>query len=453
MFKVDEIIKACAGKLIQGSSKDKLVGISTDTRTIKPKEAFLALKGSNFNGHNFIAESLRLKASCLILEKTPSGLIPKGIAVIRVKDTTLALGDIARYQRQKFLLPVIAITGSNGKTTTKEMISWVLSSSGQVLKNPGTQNNHIGLPQALIKLCEKDDFAVLEIGTNHFGEVKYLAEIARPNIGLITNIASGHLEFFKNQKGVFKEKSTLLDCLQMPGIAVLNADDKLLNGLIARKNKEARIFTYGIKEKSDFQAREIKLQNTQVEFKVNRKYKFRLSTLGCYNVYNALGAIALGRIFGLSYFEISNRLSSFKFPRGRLNLVEFNGFRFIDDTYNSNPLSLQAALDTLGAARCRGKKILIMGDMLELGRQKELLHRQISRSITKVCDVLVAVGSLARLTAQAAEASGFSRKKIFYCDTSLEARDLLFNRIFPDSRSLILVKGSRLMKMEEVFKV
>lgn len=452
MFSVDEIIKATGGLLIQGRLTDTVSGISTDSRSIKPRQAFLALKGINFDGHDFIAESLKLKATCLIIEKNPDCPIPKNLAVIKVKNTTLALGGLARFNRKKFNLPVIALTGSNGKTTAKEMIAWVLSAKAQVLKNEGTKNNQIGLPQTLIQLKSKDDYAVVEIGTNHFGEVGYLAKIAHPNIGIITNIGYSHLEFLKDLKGVLKEKATLLDNLAKPAIAILNADDKLLKSLITHKNKKIRVFSYGINEKSDFCASAIRLKSKRVEFKVNSKFDFALSTLGVYNIYNALAAISVGRILGLSYLQIASRLMTFKFPKGRLKLVEFKGVSFIDDTYNSNPLSLKAALFALKAVQCQGKKVLVMGDMLELGKQKELLHRQIAGSITKVCDILVAVGSLAKITAQAAKEAGFKGKNIFCCADSAQARKLLFTRISLKAADIVLVKGSRSMKMEEVFK-
>jgi UDP-N-acetylmuramoyl-tripeptide--D-alanyl-D-alanine ligase len=453
VFSVKEIVKATGGVLIQGDLKDKVCGISTDSRKSRLGDGFVALKGNNFDGHDFIAESVKSKASALVIQRDLKDIVPKEIAVIKVKDTTLALGDIARYQRQKFNLPVVAVTGSNGKTTTKEMIAWVLSLGGKVLKNEGTKNNQIGLPQTLIKLTQQDKFAVVEIGTNHFGEIDYLAKIARPNIGLITNIGLSHLEFLNNLRGVLKEKSSLLDSLSKPALAILNGDDKLLKEIITTVHRKMRVFSYGIHEKSDLCACAIKLKNGRLEFRVNGKFDFALSTLGYYNTYNALGAIAVGRLFGLTYPEISLRLAEFKFPQGRLNLIEFRGLKFIDDTYNSNPLSLKAALLALETVKCRGRKILVMGDMLELGKQKELLHRQAARSITNTCQTLLAVGRLSWLTAQAVENSGFKKKNIFYCDSSLEAKDLLFNKISPKPCDIILVKGSRSMKMEEIFRI
>ncbi|MFH1191576.1 MAG: UDP-N-acetylmuramoyl-tripeptide--D-alanyl-D-alanine ligase [Candidatus Omnitrophota bacterium] len=453
MFKVNEIIKATQGKLIQGKLQNKVAGISTDTRSLKPQEAFLALRGKSYDGHDFIAIAIKSKVNCLIVDQKPRFSIPRALTVIRVQDTTLALGDIARFQRQKINLPVIAVTGSNGKTTTKEMIAWVLSAKAKVLKNEGTKNNQIGLPQTLIALAKTDSYAVVEVGTNHFGEVDYLSKIARPNIGIITNIGSSHLEFLGDLKGVLKEKTALLDNLANPAIVLLNADDKSFYGLIKRKISGQNIFSYGFNKKSDFCASSLKLKNSKVEFKVNSKFNFELSTMGDYNVYNALAAIAVGRILGLSYLQMRTRLAAFKFPKGRFNLVNFRGLRFIDDTYNSNPFSLKAALAALGALDCKGRKILIMGDMLELGKQKELLHRQIAWSITNSCDLLIAVGSLARITANAARENGLETKHVFCCANALAARDLLFKKILPKADDLILVKGSRSMKMEEVLGV
>ncbi len=453
MFTVEEIIQATSGRLIQGNRLDKIGGISTDSRGLKSQEAFLALKGNNFDGHNFIPSVLKSGAVCIIAEKSIGLKIPKDIAFIKVKNTTLALGDLARFKRNNFKKPVIAVTGSNGKTTVKDMIAWVLSENSRVLKNDGTKNNQIGLPQTLIQLKECDDFAVVEIGTNHFGEVDYLAAIAKPNIGVLTNIGASHLEFLKSLKGVLKEKSGLLSNLAAPSIALLNADDQHLRHLIKQGKKGVHLFSYGIKEKSDFSADRIKLKSGRITFRVNRKFDFRLSTLGAHNVYNALVAIAVGRILGLEFNEIASRVADFDFPKGRLKLIKVKGLKFIDDTYNSNPLSLNNALAALNTIECKGKKILIMGDMLELGEQKELLHRQVAGSITNVCDVLVSVGNLAAITAKAAKARGFKGENIFCCANAKEARDLLFNKISPGAKDIILVKGSRSMKMEEVLKL
>ncbi|MEI6632047.1 MAG: UDP-N-acetylmuramoyl-tripeptide--D-alanyl-D-alanine ligase, partial [bacterium] len=399
MFEANGVLKATGGRLLQGDPRVSFKSISMDTRSIKPGEAFIAIKGNNFDGHDFISEAVKKGSSCIIKEKR--GSIPKAkkVAVIEVRDTIKALGELAGFVRNKYDIPVIAVTGSNGKTTTKEMIAHVLSGHHKVLKNEGTKNNQIGLPLTLLKLDPSFDFAVLEIGANHFGEVKYLADICRPNIGLITNIGTAHLKHFHNLGGVFREKRALLGSLLYPSIAILNSDDPFLRKELRNGYKKRFALGFGINDHAEFLASNIRSYQNRTEFLVNSKYSFTLKTPGCYNIYNALAAIALGRIFGMGYTEISFRLSAFEFPQGRLKLVKFKKISFIDDTYNANPVSLRQALEALSGFKVKGRKILVMADMLELGRQARSLHRQAGQELAKVCDIFIAVGDLAKLTA------------------------------------------------------
>jgi len=452
MFKINELLKATAGVLVCGEINASAKGISIDSRTIKPGEVFVAIKGDNFDGHNFIGRAVKKKASCIIAQTINRKQPVKGVAFIKVADSVKALGDIARFNRERFNTPVIAVTGSSGKTTLKEMIFRVLSGKFKVLKNIGTENNHIGLPMALLNLDKSHDLAVLEIGTNHFGEVGYLAGVCLPNIGVITNIGQAHLEHFGNLNGVFKEKYTLIKLLKNPGIAVLNSDDGLLNKQLAIKKKPGLILGLGIDNRADFSASGIKNLSGKLEFLVNKKYRFTLKTLGYYNIYNALAAIAVARVFGMSYDEISRRLQSFDFPQGRLKARKLGNIRFIDDTYNSNPLSLKQALEVLANLKVKGRKIFVMGDMLELGKYRELFHRQAGRQAASVCDAFITVGGLSRLSAQSARDSGFSARNIFSCEDSRQAREVLFGKLSPDKDDVVLVKGSRRMHMEEVFK-
>jgi len=452
MFTVNELLKSTKGKLISGKRNSAIAGISIDSRTIKLNEAFIAIKGNNFDGHDFIEDVIKKGARAVIAQSSKLKAQSLGKAsIIAVKDTVKALGDIARFKRNKFDIPIIAVTGSNGKTTTKDMIAWVLSDKSNVLKNIGTKNNHIGLPLTLININSAYDFLVLEVGTNHFGEVGYLANICQPNIAVITNIGPSHLEHFRNLDGVFKEKFTLMRYLKKPFISILNADDRFLKKAPVRGTNKPVIFGFSIKNRSDFYASDIKVINGKTEFLVNEEYGFTLNTIGQYNIYNALAAIAIGRIFGMEYENISLRLSVFDFPQSRLNVVKFNNIKFIDDTYNSNPDSLALALDALSNISNAGRKIFVMGDMLELGSNKELFHRQAGRKAAKVCDVLITVGNLSKIAASVAKRSGFDTKNIFTCESVLEARDILLNEISPDSEDVVLVKGSRSMKMEEVF--
>ena len=374
------------------------------------------------------------------------------VTFIEVQDTTKALGDIARFQRRKFNTPVIAVTGSNGKTTTKEMIAHILSRKFKVLKNEGTKNNQIGLPLTLLKLNSSYDIAVLEVGTNHFGEVDYLTKVCQPNMGIIINIGPSHLEYLGDLGGVFREKYKIIENLEKPYIAILNADDDLLKRKIFIKSGKAIILGFGIKDHCDFSASGLRNFNDKIEFCVNQKYKFTLKTPGYYNIYNALAAIAVARIFGIAYKDIILRLNTFDFPQSRLKFRELNSVKFIDDTYNSNPLSLRQALNVLANFRTTGRKIFVMGDMLELGSYKKSFHYQAGQEAAGCCDVFIAVGNLSKLAAKAVRASRFDTKNIFTCQTITEARKILFNKLSLKKGDLVLVKGSRLMKMEEIFK-
>lgn len=449
MFKIDELLEASGGRLACGGRASFIKGISIDSRSMTPGDAFIAIKGNNFDGHHFIRDAAKKGASCIIYH---SGVrIPKQsrASFIKVKDTAAALGGIAAFWRKRFNIPVVAVTGSNGKTTTKDMIAHVLSHKAKVLKNEGTKNNHIGLPMALLGLDRSYDFAVLEAGSNHPGEIEYLARIARANIGVITNIGPSHLEHFGSLKGILKEKTSLLKYLSSPGIAVLNADNEHFS---ARLTKSHPAFGFGINAKSDFSASQVRAAGKGTEFLVNEKYKFALPVLGRCNVYNALAAIAVARICGLGYRDIALRLESFRAPAGRLNFIEVNGFRFIDDTYNANPLSLAQALLTLDKLQVKGRKILVMGDMLELGAKEKSFHRQAGRDAMDICDVFVAVGRLSGLSGRQAMACNHARKKVFMCGSALEARDVLFKKISLSPEDVVLVKGSRGMKMEQVFR-
>lgn len=449
MLKINEVLKATQGKLIYAKRGLAFKGFSIDTRTIKHGEIFIAIKGDNFDGHNFINEAIKKGASCIIKDTRHKTQGTSKVPCIEVKDTTRALADIALFVRKKFNFPVIAISGSNGKTTTKEMIAWALSDKFNVLKNAGTLNNHIGLPLTLLKANAGIDISVLELGTNHFNEIKNLAKICLPNIGVITNIGPSHLEYFGDLTGVFREKYSLIKNLEEPCVGILNNDDFLLRREVLKKNKHLFVFSFGIRNRSDFFAHSMHYSAGKTVFFVH-KQKFVLNTWGGYNIYNALIAIAVARIFGLSYGDIAKRIASFNFPQGRLKIIKFREATFIDDTYNSNPLSLKAALDTLGKINPKGRRIVVMGDMLELGHHKEILHKKAGLQAAKVCDIFIGVGPLSKFAADTARIYG--TPQVFTCATSEEANGLLFNKIALNKNDLVLVKGSRGMKMEGAFR-
>jgi len=453
MFKVSELIKATKGKLLCGNCNAGIKSISIDSRTLKRGDCFIAIKGDNFDGHDFIQQAIKKGAGCIIKDKRPTNYELRTTNCIIVNDTTKALGDIAGFWRNKFDIPVIAVTGSNGKTTTKDMIAHVLSAKFKVLKNEGTKNNHIGLPMALLGLKPAHEMAVLEIGTNHFGEVANLAQVCGPNIGVITNVGPSHLEYLLNLNGVLCEKYSLFTELRSPGIGILNADDYLLRSKLSKRGQRTFNIGLSVNGAADFSASCLSRSKKGVSFLVGDKNKFSLSTPGYYNIHNALAAIAIGRILGLGHKDISRRLANFKFPHGRLNFVTVGGVRFIDDTYNANPASLARALDVLAEFRSDGRRIVVMGDMMELGVDKEKFHLEAGRQITKACDILITVGELSAIAAREASSMGFDADNIFKCVDAPQARRILFDKLSPGPKDIVLVKGSRAMKMEEVLKI
>jgi UDP-N-acetylmuramoyl-tripeptide--D-alanyl-D-alanine ligase len=445
-FKISELLKATQGRLVSGNDKAVVEDVAIDSRKIKKNAAFIAIKGNNFDGHDFIGEAIKKGASCVITKKRIKKL--EGVAVIEVKDTTRALGDIARFNRMRYNVPVIVVTGSNGKTTTKDMIAHVLSKKFRVLKNEGTKNNHIGLPMALLKLDNSYDAAVLEVGTNHFGEVKYLSEIACANIGVITNIGPSHLEYLESLNGVFREKYDLVRNLKDPAIAILNADDNYLRRELAKKKNKPFLIGVGVEKRADYSAYSIRNLSGKCSFNLNKRLEFALNVPGYYNIHNSLIAIAVARIFGVEHRVIAKAFLSFKLPKGRLNFLKKKGVRFINDTYNSNPLSLRQALGLLKEISVKGRKIVVMGDMLELGNASINMHAQAIADCVKVCDNLVIVGKIGSSSLKGAHQL---KANVISCKDSLQAQDILINKIAVGPDDIVLVKGSRMMKMEEVF--
>jgi len=451
VFRVSDLVKASGGCLGGGRETMVLSGISSDSRTLTRNAAFIALRGENFDGHDFIAQALKKGAKCIIHESKPVRRAP-GVAYIRVKNTIKALGDIARAHRMKFDIPVIAVVGSNGKTTAKDMAARVLSAKYKVLKSPDTENNHIGVPHTLLRLTRRHEAAVIEIGTNHFGEIAYLAGIASPTVGIITNIGPAHLKYLKSLNGVYKEKTSLLDNLRSPGIAILNADDPKLSPLLRAKRGRNILIGIGMERAADFRASLLEGSPLSSRIRVNNSAPIALNLPGGFNVYNALFAIACGRILGLRYNDIGKRLSRFSLPANRLNFITAGGASFINDTYNANPLSLKLALELLGRIECCGRKIAVIGDMLELGKKERFFHSQAGRLAGRVCDYLICAGRRARFAALSAEREGLACDKIFACDNAAEAKEVLFGKIAPEAGDIVLVKGSRAMKMEGIFK-
>jgi UDP-N-acetylmuramoyl-tripeptide--D-alanyl-D-alanine ligase len=462
MFTIDDILAASGGALVRKPSASVFSGVSIDTRTIRPNEIFTALSGNNFDGHDFLADAARKGAGLLIVQKGKGSaqlkkLVFRGAGrcksgVLEVEDTLRTLGKLAAFKRMLFDIPVVAVTGSNGKTTTKEMLSWILGDKYCVLKNEGTKNNHIGVPMTLLGLRSCHEAAVVELGSNHFGEIEYLADIVAPTVGIITNIGPSHLEFFQSLDGVCREKTSMLAGLKHPSIGILNADDPFLQPLIAKGSCEAFFLGFGHKHAAEFRVTRIVPVPGGFSFSINNRNTFVIRTPGRHNVYNAAAAIAAAKILGVTDRNIFRRLKSFVPLKGRMHMVTVGKVRFIDDSYNANPLSLQHALDALGSIKTHGRKIMVLGDMLELGHGEDKFHIEAGGRIADIADIFVAVGRKAMLAAEAAVSRGMDKRCVYNCRSSSQAKDVLFGRLELKKDDLVLLKGSRGMKLDSIIE-
>ncbi|MBF0479594.1 MAG: UDP-N-acetylmuramoyl-tripeptide--D-alanyl-D-alanine ligase [Candidatus Omnitrophica bacterium] len=443
MLTIREIIKAVNGQVISEVKTGLVAGVSTDSRTVQPGELFIAIKGEKFDGHAFVNEVAQKGVSVMLVSEDV--VCPRKIVVIKVKDTTQALGDLARYYRSKFDIPVIAVTGSVGKTTTKDMIAEVLSTRYQALKSAKSFNNQFGVPLTILKLRKEYRVLILELGTNHKGEIAGLARIAAPTICVFTAIGESHLEGLGSELGVFREKSQMVKFMRSNGVVVYNADNKFLRKLASDKYHFSRV-SYSVAQKSDYQAEHIQ-QQENISFTVQNK-KFILNDPVIHNVYNALAALVCGKLLKVPDDAIQNGLKKFKNPDGRQNFYAINKSMVIDDTYNANPVSYRSAVATLGQWPAGLKKIMVCGDMLELGEGSAEQHRSVGEAINETdIDAVVTLGEGAAFIGQAVKK--LNSKKVYICQTlqQIEARLKL---LCAKSNAVVLVKGSRGMKMERV---
>ena len=449
MFTVKDILISTGGSMLSGKEKDMLVGVSTDTRRLKPGELFVSIKGDRFDGHNFILDAVSKGAGAVLVQDgciTNSGFDMQSVSFISVPDSIKALGDIARFHRSRFIMPLIGITGSNGKTTTKEMTAGILARKMNVLKNFGTENNQIGVPLTLMRLAPEHKVTVLEMGTNHLGEIGRLSEISRPTMAVITNIGPSHLEHLKDLETVLKAKSEILEYIDgKEAKLVINGDDEILNKI----KTGLKLVKFGLNKDFDFYAEKINLEPDGINFKLNGKWDIEIGLVGRHNVYNALAAIAASWDFGVSIEDIKEALREFRVPNMRMEVKRLGDIKIINDTYNSNPLSMKQAIDALKDMTTKGRKILVAGDMLELGTLSGRFHHLMGRQAAESgIDLIVAVGKLAEHIAKGAQEAGMSGKKIKLCNLTKEACGAVLQLI--KKGDTVLVKGSRAMKMEQI---
>jgi UDP-N-acetylmuramoyl-tripeptide--D-alanyl-D-alanine ligase len=444
MFTIAQIIKATKGKLVQGPAQGRVGSVCIDSRTVIRGELFIAIKGDVFDGHDFIDSVAAKGVRVLVVHQAVEVKDPK-VSIIRVKDTVRALGDIARFHRLRFKVPVIALTGSAGKTTTKEMIAVVLSRKYKVLKNEGTQNNHIGVPLTLLKLKADHRIVVLECGTNQPGDIVWLADVARPTVAVFTNIGESHLEKLKTVAGVLKEKWELTAFMNPRDTVIINSDDKFL---AAKVRGRFKTITYGIHSKADLKASDVNIvAGRYLHFEVKGK-ALELNSCGVNNVYNALAAVGCGLLFKVPLNTIAQAIKAFEFPAGRGQIVRLGRGWLINDTYNANPVSMRSALQTLEAIETQSRRILVAADMLELGRRSKELHEDMGRTIGEAdIHALITVGKLAEAMAKSLKRSN-KNMQVFACADAESAQKYLA-KVFRNGDA-VLIKGSRRMRMEQV---
>jgi UDP-N-acetylmuramoyl-tripeptide--D-alanyl-D-alanine ligase len=467
-LKVKEALAATGGVMLRGGREAWLGNISTDTRTLKPGQAFLALSGDRFDGHEFIESALRKGAGALIISKmTGRARVPDAVVVIQVKETLKALGDLAGAWRKKFPARVVAVTGSNGKTTTKEMTAQAISGRYRVLRNFGNLNNLVGLPLSLFRLDRGYDAAVLEMGTNHLGEISRLVEIARPEVGVITNIGPVHLEGLKSLSGVLKAKSELIKGLAEDASFVLNLDSK---GLCRRAERfPGKVFGFsaglegGLKGAESLHLADVCAEVFQgrprvrirVQAKVDarprgREVELWISGLSRQNALNALAAMATARALAVPLDEAGARVCGFRIMAGRGRVFRTRrGAIVIDESYNANPVSMRMALENLRLWKKASTGIAALGEMMELGKVAGDEHWRLGREVAgKGIDLLMVQGEHASALMAGARKAGMGPERILFCRSNSEMSARLAEILHPGD--WVLVKGSRRMKMEEV---
>jgi len=446
---IPQLLEATQGQLVRGRPVGEAGSISIDSRRLTPGEAFVAIRGTRYDGHRFVEDAAHHGASCLIVSQlmTPtngSGSLP----TILVDDTTEALADLARFHRRQLNHPVVAVTGSCGKTTTKELLAHLLGEPDTVLKTNGTQNNHIGVPLTLLRMTFEHTQAVVELGTNHPGEIAYLSSIVEPNTAVITNVGPAHLEFFGSLMEVLHEKLSLLEALPQEGCVVLPGDQ--LDVCLEAQHylsPGVRVVTFGTTDRCDIQAVDIQRSGEEMTLRLrDHADQWTVPLLGYHNVENALAAIACAWATGVPLSEAKRRLASFAPIPLRSQIVRCNGLTILNDCYNANPLSFARALETLRDLSAR-RKVAIIGDMLELGAFAPAAHQAIGRLAAQLgIDAVIAVGDYADYVAQ-----GVREGRPEAIPTYRTVPELL--RQLPamlQEGDGLLVKGSRKLNLEQV---
>jgi UDP-N-acetylmuramoyl-tripeptide--D-alanyl-D-alanine ligase len=443
------IARACAGKLIHGNPETQITRACTDSRRAQSGDIFFALAGDRFDAHVFLPEVLQ-RASAVVVGEGRAPAEPGTCGVITVPDPRRALGLLAAEYRREFTLPVVAVGGSNGKTTTKELIATVLRQSLSTLASEASFNNDIGVPLTLLNLQSTHQAAILEAGTNHPGELEPLVRMIGPTYGVITSIGREHLEFFHDIVGVAQEEAWIGEVLPASGKLFVHAEPEWVRYI--QRRTSAPVISLGESNQNDWRVRDLRPDKQGLIFSVDSPVAafsgaYRVNLLGRHQAVNALMAIALGAEFGLNQTAIQQGLHECKPALMRLQLWEVNGVRVLDDAYNANADSMVAALQTLQDLPCRGRRLAVLGDMAELGRHSEEAHEEVGRRAAEFgVGQLFAVGKMAPVMARGARDAGLARVMEF---ADVEAAAIAVKQFVRDG-DILLLKASRATRLERV---
>lgn len=448
-FSLEELQEATGGSL-SGKAAGRMA-VVTDTRKIEPGVAFLALKGERFDGEDFAAKAAKAGASLVIVSDTcPAEKVACCPAVLRVPDTLRAYQNIGHFWREKFHIPVVAITGSNGKTTTKDLTAAVLSARGPVAKTQANYNNEVGLPLTLLSITAEDTAAVVEIGMRGLHQIEAMAPIADPSIAIVTNVGETHMELLGSIENIARAKGELVEAMGPGGTVILNGDDERVAAMREKAAAGVRVLTFGIDEEADVRGSEIHTEGSSAtRFTATYQgeiHEYTVSMVGRHNVLNTLAAITAGFAAGLAPKEIQAGLEKLQATKMRFETRELKGYHIVNDAYNASPMSMKAALATLQEL-IKGRKVAVLGDMLELGSIEQEAHERVGREVAEYgFSALVTYGSLGHFIAEGARAAGL--KEVYATDSHEEAAKALQGLLQPGDT--VLFKGSRGMAMEKI---
>lgn len=450
---VKKIVEITNGELLYGDENIICENFSKDTREINKDDIYLGIKGENFNGSNFYMDALEKGAKVCIVQDIEVDIekIKKysKIAIIRVKDVVKSLQTIAAYKRSLYNIPVVGITGSVGKTSTKDIVASVLGRKYKVLKTQGNLNNQIGLPLTILQL-KNHEALVVEMGMGNLGEISTLSKIAKPDVAIITNVGTSHIGNLGSRENILKAKLEILDGLQKNGTLIINNDNDLLHKWNV-ENKKTNVITFGIDEESNYIATNIKFEENRSEYDIeinDEIYHMDINIGGKHFVYNSLCAICVGILFDISIYEIKKGIETFELTKSRMEIIKKDNITIINDCYNASYDSMKAAIEYL-STQTGNRKIAVLGDMLELGDFSKELHEKVGKVVAEnKVDKLITVGEQAKNIADIALKLGMEENNVRICENNIEAIEYI-KSIMKDN-DIFLVKASNGMKFKQI---